>query len=188
MTDPRAKSRARRAAARSEPASGEGASDSAEPPKAGKGGRRSAAGVPLRAYRGGARGAGTLGFPLGDTADVLARVRCGFAYEAVVRLREGLDLPLDALAACVGIPARTLARRREEGRLRPDESERVLRLARLLDLAIQLFEGDAEAARRWLRGPRKALGGETALDYARTEVGAREVERLIGQLEHGVQP
>jgi uncharacterized protein (DUF2384 family) len=38
----------------------------------------------------------------------------------------------------------------------------------------------------WLRSPNRALGGESPLALSKTEVGAREVENLIGRLEHGV--
>ena len=55
-----------------------------------------------------------------------------------------------------------------------------------LDMAVALFEGDIAAARKWLQMPQRGLGGETPLDFASTEVGAREVENLIGRLEHGV--
>ena len=133
-----------------------------------------------------ARRAGTLGFALTDTADVVRRIERGFAYEAVLRLRKRLDLPLEEVADYVRITPRTLSRRKDEGRLRPEESERVLRVSRVVDLAVDLFEGDVAATRRWLSTPKRALGGATPLDYARTEVGAREVERLIGRLEHGV--
>ena len=81
---------------------------------------------------------------------------------------------------------RTLARRKSKGKLSPDESERLLRLSRVFELAVDLFEGDNAAALRWLTSPRKALEGNTPLAYARTEVGAREVENLIGRMEHGV--
>ena len=49
-----------------------------------------------------------------------------------------------------------------------------------------LFEGDRDAAKSWLSAPQKALGGEVPLTIARTELGALEVERAIGRLEHGV--
>ena len=49
-----------------------------------------------------------------------------------------------------------------------------------------LFEGDQGAARRWLRKPQRALGDNTPLAMSRTEVGAAEVENLIGRLEYGV--
>ncbi len=55
-----------------------------------------------------------------------------------------------------------------------------------MDLAVALFEGDAAAAVNWLNTPKKALAGNTPFSYTRTEIGGREVERLIGQLEYGV--
>jgi putative toxin-antitoxin system antitoxin component (TIGR02293 family) len=62
----------------------------------------------------------------------------------------------------------------------------LVRFARLFRLATELYDGDEEAAREWLRKPAPALDGETPLDHADTEAGAREVEVLIGRLEHGV--
>lgn len=86
----------------------------------------------------------------------------------------------------IEIPERTLARRRIAGRLGRDESERLLRLARVVASSIRLFEGDVDAAITWLKTPQKALSYNTPLSYARFEIGAREVEDLIGRLEHGV--
>ena len=134
----------------------------------------------------GVRHTGVLGFETTDTKALVQRLGAGFPFRVVVRLQQALGLSLDALAPLVGIPARTLARRKLEGRLRPEESERVLRIARVFDLAAALFEHDLASANVWLREPKKALGGEAPLQFARTEVGAREVEHLIGRLEHGV--
>lgn len=86
----------------------------------------------------------------------------------------------------VRIPARTLSRRKASGRLSPDESERLLRISRIVDQAVALFEGDHDAAMQWLQTPQPALNREKPLDFARTEIGAREVEDLIGRLEYGV--
>ena len=132
------------------------------------------------------RHTGVLGFDTTDTKALVHRLGEGFAFRAVVRLQQALGLSLEAVAPLVGIPARTLARRKLEGRVRPEESERVLRIARVFDLAAALFEQDLASANVWLREPKKALGGEAPLPFARTEVGAREVEHLIGRLEHGV--
>jgi len=73
--------------------------------------------------------------------------------------------------------------RHEEGRFDEDEAEA---LDRLLDLAVQVFEGDLAAARHWLAAPQPVLGGKAPLDLSRTDVGYREVEALIGRLEHGI--
>ena len=65
------------------------------------------------------------------------------------------------------------------------ESDRVVRYAELLYRAVG-FLGDSDAAARWLEIPSAALDGETPLDHATTEFGARNVLRLIGRLEHGI--
>jgi putative toxin-antitoxin system antitoxin component (TIGR02293 family) len=95
-------------------------------------------------------------------------------------------LALSLLASIIGIPERTLARRKTAGKLAPDESERLLRISNLFEKCVELFEGDVTAAVHWLTTPKKALNQETPLMYARTEFGAREAEDLIGRLEHGV--
>ena len=68
-------------------------------------------------------------------------------------------------------------------RLNADE---ISGLASLFRKAIDLFHGDDESAMRWLKSPRPALGGETPLELAKTDIGARQVETLIEQVRHGV--
>ena len=97
-----------------------------------------------------------------------------------------VHIPLPQIASIVGIPPRTLARRKSSGRLTSDESEKLLRLSSVFEQAVNLFEGDEANARQWLMTPKKALDDQTPLAYSRTELGAREVENLIGRLEHGV--
>lgn len=115
-----------------------------------------------------------------------AKVESGFDYRAFIRLQQVIKLPARQLADLLSIPDRTLSRRKSEGRLRPDESDRLLRLARVVDLALSLFEGDKKAAQSWLMLSNDALGGKTPIELSKTEVGAREVETLIHRLEHGV--
>lgn len=142
-----------------------------------------------KARRGGARAhayATLLGFRAYDAPTLLEELEKGFDYRSFDHLQRNLGLSAAGLAQAVGIRPRTLTRRREEGRLRPDESDRLLRISRLFGRALEMFEEDARAARDWLASPQRALGSVTPLDLARTELGAREVERLIGRLEHGV--
>ena len=70
--------------------------------------------------------------------------------------------------------------------MQPDESDRLVRLARVFSRAIELYGGDSEGAQAWLMRPNRALGGASPFEMAKTEVGAGEVERLISQIEHGV--
>jgi putative toxin-antitoxin system antitoxin component (TIGR02293 family) len=85
----------------------------------------------------------------------------------------------------MGIARATLHRRKKTGQLDASESERLIRLARLMARATEVFESE-ESARSWLKRPALALAGESPLGFADTEVGAREVEFLLGRLEHGV--
>jgi putative toxin-antitoxin system antitoxin component (TIGR02293 family) len=119
------------------------------------------------------------------TERLVERVRAGFPFSELEALRVRLGMTLQEAAGLAGIPGRTLARRRQAGRLDPGESERVLRIERLFALATQMLR-DGDRARDWLKSPKAALAGQTPLNYADTEVGAREVEHLIGRLRHGV--
>ena len=127
-----------------------------------------------------------LGLRTFDPARLHARVEEGLSFEAFERLRSVLDVPMSRLAELVRIPSRTVVRRKEAKRLTPDESDRLLRLSRVVGRALQLFEGELGAARAWLTKEQPALGFMSPLDFATSEVGAREVDNLIGRLEHGI--
>jgi len=114
------------------------------------------------------------------------QVRQGFSYSEFEDLQSSLKLPAERLAEQVGLSRATLQRRKKsEGNLNAIQSDRVVRLARLLGKAVDVFE-DEDIARRWMLSPQRGLGGEMPLDFAFTEVGAREVENLLGRIEQGV--
>lgn len=110
----------------------------------------------------------------------------GFSFKALVKLQQATDLTSQQLADTLGIPSRTLLRRKTEGRLDRDESDKLVRLSRVFGKTLALFEGNQAQAKHWLSAPQLALGGASPLKMASTEVGAREVEALIGRMEHGV--
>jgi putative toxin-antitoxin system antitoxin component (TIGR02293 family) len=127
-----------------------------------------------------------LGLRTHDPIRILRAVERGIEFGALERFQRNTQLSTDALADLVSITLRTLHRRKEQGRLEPEESDRLLRVSRVFGKALELFEGDAAAARRWLSTPLKALRGERPLALARTDLGSREVEAVIDRLEQGV--
>lgn len=131
-------------------------------------------------------GARTLGIEAREAIGLVRQIQAGLPYRRLARFQKATALPWERVARLVAIPPRTLTRRQHEGRLRPDESDRLWRASAIFDMAVDLFEGDAAAARQWLLTPQAGLGGAVPLDLTSTEVGAREVENLIGRLEHGV--
>lgn len=126
------------------------------------------------------------GLKLLDARGVVKLVEAGLPYRALERFQQNADLPIRELAEAISVPLRTLDRRKSAGKLEPEESDRAIRVSRVFAAALGLFEGDDEAARAWLKKRQPLLGNERPIDLVRTEVGAREVERLVGRLEHGV--
>jgi putative toxin-antitoxin system antitoxin component (TIGR02293 family) len=112
-------------------------------------------------------------------------VRIGLPVRELICLQGSLGMPMEKLVPLLGISKPTFHRRKSGGRLDPGESDRVVRFALLMGKAVAVLESE-ESARRWLTSPQFGLGGAVPLDYARTEVGAREVEDLLGRIEYGV--
>ncbi|WP_420390564.1 type II toxin-antitoxin system Xre/ParS family antitoxin [Marinobacter sp.] len=104
----------------------------------------------------------------------------------VLTLTEWLNTHQKDMLELLKISQSTFNRRRRSGGLRCDEADRVYRYMRLYILAANLFHGDAKSAREWLKEPAYAFKGKTPLQHAGTELGAREVETLIGRIEHGI--
>ena len=120
-----------------------------------------------------------------ETGDVLRAIKAGLPTARLDALREELGVGQGEITELLGIASSTLARRRQRGTLDRSESERVYRLAHLYARATQVF-GSRDRARTWLKKPQYALGGVAPLAYADTEPGAREVEHLLGRIEHGI--
>ncbi|MCH2155059.1 MAG: DUF2384 domain-containing protein [Opitutales bacterium] len=100
-------------------------------------------------------------------------------------LQQQLCLTAEQLAKHLCITKSTLLRRKKAGVLDRLESDRLLRFARLFGLAVDVLDS-AEAAQKWLKTPARALEFASPLEFAETEVGAREVENLLGRIEYGV--
>ncbi len=129
-----------------------------------------------------------LGLSTDRTDELIRKVRKGLSFKTLESLSRESGISTAELASIIEIPDRTLARRKIAGRLARDESERLLRICSIFEKAVELFNGDVPEAVAWLRRPRRALADHTPLAYSGTELGAREVENLIGQLEYGVFP
>jgi putative toxin-antitoxin system antitoxin component (TIGR02293 family) len=127
-----------------------------------------------------------IGVNVKNTVDLIEKINSGLPYRAFEKLQSEIGIPSKELAKIVQIAPRTLTRRKTAKRFQPDESDRILRASRVYDRALDLFDGDREEARVWLISPRQTFNGSSPLEFAITEVGAREVEDLIARLERGV--
>jgi putative toxin-antitoxin system antitoxin component (TIGR02293 family) len=114
-----------------------------------------------------------------------ARVRIGLPYSALEALAGRLGASRAEMAGVLGVPARTLARRRVSGRFTVSESDRLVRLGRIAALAEQVLGGRDKAV-RWLHRANRALGQRVPVRELDTDLGAREVEAILLRIEHGV--
>jgi putative toxin-antitoxin system antitoxin component (TIGR02293 family) len=111
-------------------------------------------------------------------------------------VREGLPLEVVDAAITAGrvtlaeldrlvLPRKTLEHRRKLGSLTPDQSDRISRLLRVIEAAEETF-ADPVKAHQWLRLPSKLLDNESPLDRLDTDIGARQVEAILGRISHGL--
>lgn len=112
-------------------------------------------------------------------------IEAGLPFRDFAVLQKSLDMTGQKLADKLSIPKATFQRRKLKGRFDFAESERLVRFARLLGMAAHVMKS-VDYGRRWLTSPQYGLGGAVPLDYAKTEIGAREVEDLLGRIEYGV--
>jgi putative toxin-antitoxin system antitoxin component (TIGR02293 family) len=116
--------------------------------------------------------------------DLVELVRGGVPIAAIDHMLQSQVVRPGDLETLV-IPRRTLANRRRLGRLSPEQSDRLLRVARLIAEAIETF-GSKEKAVAWLRRPTTLLGGHPPIERLDTDTGCREVETALGRIAHGI--
>ena len=126
----------------------------------------------------------TLGRRLSSDRDLREAIREGFRSAVVEKLMRSSGLTLKELASALDLSPRSLQRRRSSGRLERHESDRLYRLARIVAIANE-YLGDRERALRWLRHPNRTLSGIAPLAAIDTELGAREVENILGRIAYG---
>lgn len=115
----------------------------------------------------------------------IAVIRRGIPSAASESLAKRLRMTQSEIAASLGIPERTLARRKKEGMFNSEESAKLVRLARVVERAGEVFE-DLGAALDWLKSPNAALSGVVPLSLLDTDIGAEAVLDTLGRIEHGV--
>ena len=122
--------------------------------------------------------------PVASEQEILRIVEGRLAPSVIKRLL-GLGLERAEIDAAV-IPSRTLQHRRSRReRLTLEESDRVLRLVRILSTTEAIY-GNRERALGWLRTPHPRLDGRSPISLVKTDTGSRIVEELLTQIDEGM--
>jgi len=118
--------------------------------------------------------------------DLMPVIRQGLPAATLEAVSRHMDLSALATVELLGLAKRTMARRLQEGQtLTAEESERVVRLARVLAQASEVL-GSIQKARSWLQKPNRALGGQTPLRILDTDIGTNAVLEELGRIDSGV--
>jgi putative toxin-antitoxin system antitoxin component (TIGR02293 family) len=121
-----------------------------------------------------------------NTDDLAQLVRSGLPASTVALLAATLAVERAQMAERLNIPSRTLSRRLKlKSRLTHDESDRTLRMARVVALAQEVLGSD-EKASHWMSNPNRALGGRRPFDQLDTEPGVRSVEEVLYGIAYGM--
>jgi len=122
--------------------------------------------------------------PPATEADLLRIVEERLAPAVINRLIS-LGLQRSEIDAAV-IPLRTLQHRRSRHqKLTIEESDRVLRVIRVVSLTQSVY-GTRQRALEWLRKPHPRLEGRAPLSLLKTDMGSRIVEELLIQIDEGM--
>jgi len=112
-------------------------------------------------------------------------VRKGISAKSIGFVIKYVRVSQSELASSLGIPERTLIRRKRDGVLNTEESSKIVRMARVVERAGSVFNS-IDAAISWLKTPVSALSGATPLSLLDTDIGAESVMDTLGRIEHGV--
>ena len=119
-----------------------------------------------------------------SSLDLVKVIREGLPAASVdnfIRIGKLTNAEIDKIV----LPRKTLAHRKLIGKLTADQSDRLMRVARVIAYAEEMFDSE-EKASTWLRRATSILDGERPLDLLDTEEGAREVETVLTRIAHGI--
>ena len=120
-----------------------------------------------------------------DVTKAAKLVEKGLPWAEVEFVAKELQVSFLEMARLLGISQPTFFRRRKQRRFPIEESDHIMRYARLWSVALDVFE-NVEGARKWLKEAALGLGGRVPLHVAQTEAGAREVELLLQRIDYGI--
>ena len=112
----------------------------------------------------------------------------GISTVVIFKIAADFDIETAAVCRWAGIDRSTFKRRDQstEKRLSVGQGAAVYGMARAMDAALEMFDGDKQKALIWLKAPARALGGQAPVELLSTPAGADAVFDLITRIEHGV--
>jgi len=114
-------------------------------------------------------------------------VKAGLPYASLEALIEKFGFTRQEASVALHLPPRSRSKvlKLQRKTFQADESDRVLRLARISSQATATLGNERKAA-DWLRRPNRALGNRSPLELLDSDIGTRQVEDTLNRIEHGI--
>lgn len=112
-------------------------------------------------------------------------IRAGLPASGFYTVAHALGMSGEILAGKLNVPVRTLRhQKKKDALLSPANTEKLVRVARIQQLARSVFSTD-QAVAQWLNTPAPALEGLAPIDLVDTDIGGREVEAVLQGIAYG---
>jgi putative toxin-antitoxin system antitoxin component (TIGR02293 family) len=105
-------------------------------------------------------------------------------FASIYALAKRLGAEPGEVLAVIGMSERTAARRKDQGFLKPDEADRLLRVARVVEEATRVF-GSQDKAARWLKTAHPMLSDATPFSLLDSDAGTKSVTDELTRIDYG---
>ena len=123
--------------------------------------------------------------PVINESDFIDVIRKGIPKKAIDTLIDKTGIPVNEMAVLMRLSDRTLRRYKPQTLLNPEQSERVVELARLYSRGEEVF-GKLESFKEWMNSTVMALGNIKPKELLDTSLGIEILMNELGKIEHGI--
>ncbi|MCO5242189.1 MAG: DUF2384 domain-containing protein [Chitinophagaceae bacterium] len=124
-------------------------------------------------------------YPVQNNADFIGIIREGIPREALDHLMDNTGLTVTEISSIIRTSDRTLRRYTAKHKLNPEQSERLIELARLYTRGEEVL-GNMENFKQWMGSNVIALGNKKPKDFLDTSLGIQLIMNELGKIEHGI--
>jgi putative toxin-antitoxin system antitoxin component (TIGR02293 family) len=117
--------------------------------------------------------------------DLIPVIRAGVPKKALDTLVTKTGINKNELPNILSTSERTLRRYSEKQKLNPEQSERIIELAKLYSRGEDVF-GNLDAFKEWMEGSVMALGNKKPIEFLDTSLGIQLLMDELGRIEHGI--
>lgn len=115
----------------------------------------------------------------------ISMIREGVKMQTLEHLMKATEISSNEMAAIMHTSERTLRRYTPDTTLNPEQSERIIELARLFTRGSEVF-GSLNSFKQWMNSSILAFGNKMPKEFLDTSLGIEILQEELGRIEHGI--